>query len=105
MSITISVAEGATHCAPSAFASGVLRSAFGGFRKGHYTFFTPIKLGIADYVKTGLTNSLFCDMIAHNSAKRRKTHKGEHVPIVSPIVVLLISLLLIVKEPLPVGRT
>jgi hypothetical protein len=80
MSIMISVAEGATH-------------------------FAPIKFGIADYVKIGLTNGLFCDMIAHNSAKRRKTHKGEDVPIVSPIVVLLISLLLIVKEPLPVGRT
>jgi hypothetical protein len=66
--------------------------------------FNQVLSGIACILKIGLTNGWFCDMMSHNSAKRTKTLKGEYVLIVSLIVVLLISLLLIVKEPMPVGR-
>jgi hypothetical protein len=60
---------------------------------------------VPDCVKNGLTNGLFCVMMAHNN-KTMPNDKGKFMPTFSLIVVLLISLLLIViKEPLPAGRT
>jgi hypothetical protein len=56
--------------------------------------------------KKGLTNASLCDMIALSTINLRKQKvEIKLMSLASLVVVLLISLLLIVKEPLPVGRT